>query len=179
MVDENGIVFERSFYADHIARDSISRMAQDVFHVKSSDHGTVHQVESAAYTANVHLSSDTIRRGQVHALTVDLDINDGYHVQAAPLPDGYIPLTITLDEIEGVTVDPIVFPEPKPYRIPGLDDHLHLYEDHVTLKAPILFNVREDITVTVRLQAQACTDQDCLPPESHTFELPLTWLSSP
>ena len=179
MVDEHGIVFDRSFYADHIARDSISRMTQDVFRVESPAHGTLHQIQSSAYTASVHLSSDTIRRGQVHTLTVHLVIEDGYHVQASPLPKGYIPLTISVGDIEGVNVDPLDYPEAAPYRIPGLDDQLHVYTDEVTLKTAILFNVPEDLTLTVRLEAQACTDRDCMPPETHTFEIPLTWLSNP
>ncbi len=179
MVDERGIVFDRSFFADHITRDSIARMTQETFRVPSASHGTIHKIESTACSAGVYLSADTIRRGQVHTLIVELDIRDGYHVQAAPLPDGYVPFTIEIDPIDGVTVDPFDYPEPRSHHIPGIDDQLHVYESLVTLKTGLRFNVREDVALKICLEAQACTLTYCLPPEKWTFEIPLKWLPSP
>lgn len=178
MVDEHGIVFDKTFYADHVARDSIARMARDAYHI-DAPHGTVHEARTPAYTVRTYLSSNTIRRGQVHTLTVQLDIADGYHVQAAPLPDGYIPFRVNVSAPEGVSSEPFAYPEPTPHRLPGLDDDLHIYSGSVRVATPILFNVREDVSITVSVQAQACYDRDCLLPETHTFKLTTQWLPNP
>ena len=178
MVDEHGVVFEKTFHADHVARDSISRMVQDTYHI-DAPHGTVHSAQTPAYTVETYLTANTIRRGQVHTLTVDLHINDGYHVQAAPLPDGYIPLSIEIETPDGVTASPIVYPETQPHRLPGLEDRLFIYDGTISIKTPILFNVREAVDITVTIQAQACDDKDCLLPETHTFTLSTEWLPNP
>ena len=178
MVDEHGVVFDKTFYADHVARDSIARMVQDVYGI-DTPHGTVHEIETAAYTIRVYLSANTIRRGQVHTLTVDLDVHDGFHVQAAPLPEGYIPFDITPDAPEGVKVESFANPEPRPFRLPGLDDQLHIYEGRVSFQTSVLFNVRENVVLPITVEIQACTDRDCLLPETHLFELSTEWLPNP
>ena len=178
MVDAGGVVFDKTFYADHVARDSITRMVQDAYHI-DVEHGTVHTVETSAYTISAYLSADTIRRGQVHTLAIDLDIRDSYHVQAAPLPVGYVPFSVTIEAPKGVSAEPLTYPDAIPHRLPGLDDQLHIYDGNVTFRSSVLFNVRESVTLTVRIEAQACNDTDCLLPETHTFELSTTWLPNP
>ncbi len=68
MVDEDGVVFDRSFYADHGVRDSVARMLARSFAIQDS-RGTVKVVETTAVKASAWLSADTVRRGQVHTIS--------------------------------------------------------------------------------------------------------------
>ena len=154
-------------------------MSREVFRVADATHGIAHQVESSAYKARVYLSADTIRQGQVHTLTLEMTINDGFHAQGALLPEGYIPLAVSVEDVEGVTVDPVDYPPSTPYRIAGLNNDLNVYVGNVTVQTRVLLNLREDVTLKVHLQAQVCTDSECLLPEHHTFEIPLNWLPNP
>jgi len=122
--------------------------------VADATHGIAHQVESSAYKARVYLSADTIQRGQVHTLTLEMTINDGFQAQGALLPEGYIPLAVSVEDVEGVTVDPVDYPPSTPYRIAGLNNDLNAYVGNVTVQARVLLNVREDVTLKVHLQSQ-------------------------
>jgi hypothetical protein len=78
--------------------------------------------------------------------------HSGCHVQAASLPQGDIPLRLTVDQIEGVDAEDITYPKPRAFRLAGLDDRRHVYEGKVQLQVPIHFGARESIELVARLQ---------------------------
>lgn len=102
MVDERGVVIDRSFYANHAVRDSVARMLYESFRVTDAERGLVQTVEADSVTATAYLSSGTVRPGQVLTFTVEVKVKEGRHIQARPLPEGYIPTTLTFQEVEGV-----------------------------------------------------------------------------
>ncbi len=178
MVDERGVVIDRSFYANHAVRDSVARMLYESFRVTDAERGLVQTVEADSVTATAYLSSGTVRPGQVLTFTVEVKVKEGRHIQARPLPEGYIPTTLTFQEVEGVHFGAVGYPEPKPHHLKTLGETLHVYDGRVVLKAPVRSSRKEAFAVRARLEYQACDDRECFLPERIDFEIPLTHLDN-
>lgn len=178
MVDEQGRVVDKSFYANHGARDSVGRMLQDVFQVQDARRGAVQTVETASLRATAYLSSGRFRPGQVLTFAVEIEVEEGHHIQARPLPEGYIPTTLTFQEQEDVYFGEVAYPPPKPHHLQSLDETLHVYDGRIVLKAPVRSNRKERFVVQARLEYQACDEQDCYLPERLEFALPLDRLDN-
>ena len=177
MVDEEGLVTNRSFYANHGVRDSISRMLQESFHI-DPERGPVQTFETEHIKATAALSAGTVRRGQVHTLTLELELRPGLHIYGRPLPKGYIPTTLTFENLEDVHFGDIHYPKSTSLRLKALNETLPVYEGHILLKTTLQNRRRGDFTVRARLDYQACDDRACYPPADLTFELPLTYLDN-
>jgi DsbC/DsbD-like thiol-disulfide interchange protein len=104
--------------------------------------------------------------------------HSGCHVQAASLPQGDIPLRLTVDQIEGVDAEDITYPKPRAFRLAGLDDRRHVYEGKVQLQVPIHFGARESSNWLPGCSTQACTESTCLPPDELEFCIPLAYLGN-
>ena len=178
MVDEQGLVIDRSFYADHGIRDSIPRMLQENFHI-DPERGPVQTLETEHIKATAALSAGTVRRGQVHNFSLDLELKPGLHIYGRPLTGGYIPTSLTFEDIEGVRFGTVVYPEPALHRLEALNETLPVYTGHIVLKATLQNHRSKDFNIRARLDYQACDDRACYPPVNLTFEMPLTYLDNP
>lgn len=178
-VDEHGTVFDKSFYADHAVRDSVFNMIQEKFEIQDTDRGTVQVVETSAARVSAWLSADTIRRGQVHTLTVEIQVREGLHIYGNPLPPGYVATTLTFEDLEDVQFDEVSYPDPRPVYLEALNESINVYEGMVVLKTQILSKRRESFSVRAHLDIQACDDRTCLLPETVDLELPLEFLEMP
>ena len=176
MVDLQGRVVARSFYADHAKRDAMARMAQEVFRVTDSQKGEIQVVEAGPVCLMAYLSSETIRPGQVVTLTAEVEIKKGYHSYGHPLPDGYVPTSLVVDALEGVQPGEVQYPQPKPYRFEALGEVLPAYERCVSLKVPVFSRRREDFTLRANLDYQVCDDHTCYLPQQLSVGLPVRCL---
>lgn len=175
MVDANGIVIDKSFYADYGMRDSVARILQKTFLIDSRGI-LVQTVENEDLKARAYLSSDTIRRGQVQTFTLDISIKNKRHIYAPTVTGGYIPVTLTFDPIDEVTFSPVQFPKPTYQTI--LNESVPIYSQYLRLTTSIKNKKRTNFTVRAHLNYQACDDHECYPPQQFTFELPLTYLEN-
>ena len=176
MVDEKGVVFDRSFYADHGVRDSVARMLARSFAIQDG-RGTVQVVETTAVKASAWLSADTVRRGQVHTLTVDLEIKPGFHVYGRPIPSGYIPTTLRVDPLDEVQPGQAIYAAPQTKSVLG--EKVSVYSGSVSVTMPVQSRRRDTFVLDVHLDYQACDDSECLLPDTISFSLPLRYLENP
>jgi hypothetical protein len=180
MVGEDGKVFDRSFHAYHIQRNSIASMMQESFHVtKDVARGTFQIMETHVPRAFAWISADTVRRGQMHTLNVQLDIRLGYQIHGRPPPDGYIATLLKVDPVDDVVVSEAVYPVPAPIHLAAIDETLNVYAGSIVLKATVLSRHRKSFTLGVTLAYQTCDDRECLLPDELTFTLPLEYRDSP
>ena len=179
MVDEQGVVFDKSFYANHITRDSVSNMIQEKFEIGDARRGVVQVVETGAARISAWLSGNTIRRGQVHTLTVEIQIKDGLHIYGKPLPPGYVSTRLTFEDLEDVRIDDVRYPDPLPVHLEALNETVNVYEGTVVLKTRIHSNRRESYSICAHLEIQACDDQECLLPETVDLKLTLEYRDNP
>ena len=176
MVGDDGLVFSKSFFAEHGTRESVNDMLQEDFQVQEMERGEVQVATSPDLTARAYFASPTIRNRQLNALTVEVSLPDGLHVNGRELPEGYVPIELSLEENENVRLHSVDYPEPEVIELPALDERLPVYTGRVEIKARCLGTMRtreeEVVQVTANLRYQACDDHQCFLPE--TLALPLT-----
>ncbi len=175
MVDANGIVIDKYFYADYGVRDSVARMLQKTFQIDSRGL-PVQTVENSDIKARAYLSSHTVRRGQVQTFTLDISLKKNRHIYAPHVSGGYIPISVTFDPIEEVTFGSIVYPTPLQKEI--LREKVLVYEKHLRLTTTVQNKKRENFTLRAHLDYQACDDHECYMPQTLTLELPVTYLEN-
>jgi len=110
------------------------------------------------------------------ALTVELTIARGFHVSAAPVPEGLALLSAEVAPIEGLEVGPASWPAPRRFEMPELGDQLWVHEGTVRGTVPLTFTGAPgggDLAVEITVRYQACDDSSCLMPSSLRLELPV------
>jgi len=179
MVDEHSKVFDRSFYADHGIRDSVATMLHESFSITDAARGTVKVVETPSLKASAWLSADTVRRGQIHTLTVQLDIKPGYHIYGRPIADDYIATSLSFEPLDDVTIGHIDYPAPSHIHLPVLNESLNVYNGSIVIKVSVRSRRRESFSLAANLDYQACDDRECLLPDHLPSSLPLEYRDNP
>ena len=173
LLDAEGRVTEKRFYAQYRERETGEAILERGFGVRGHAHGPEATASGPALTVHAYLDAPTYRMAQRLWLTLDLTVAPGLHIYGRPIPEGYIPLDISVDPGAAAVVGEVEGPAPAPFRIEGLDEQFVVHAGAVTFALPITFlqNTGErDIAITLRYQA--CSDTDCLPPQQ--LELRLT-----
>lgn len=108
-------------------------------------------------------------------LHVDLEVAEGLHIYGAPISDGYTALKIEITTFEGLTAEQAKLPDPKPFRVEGLDEDFVVYEGHIDASIPFSIDgTPGDVTLAVTIRYQACSEVECFPPTSLLLNLPLS-----
>ena len=180
MVDRNGLVFEKSFFAEHGTRESVNGMLQESFRVDDLERGEVQVVTTPHLTATAYFASPTVRPRQRTVLTVDISLAAGIHVNGRTLPEGYVPVELVLDGGAGVVADRVDYPEPEELHLEVLGERMPVYTERLEIKAHCEAVIRsreeQQLHVSAQLQYQACDDRQCYLPQTLTFRLPLRFL---
>ena len=113
LVDEQGLVFDKSFFVSHRERESVNDMLQEGFRVEASEGGAEAVLETAELTARLYFSAASVRREQRIVLTADIRLKEGMHVYGRPLSDGYIPVSLVLDEVEDLKLIEVEYSDPE------------------------------------------------------------------
>lgn len=176
VLDENGNVTEKRFEQSYRVRDTGVALIEDALGILAPTHGAQREAASDAVRVRVYLDSDTFAWYQQHRLTVELDIDEGYHVYGEPIPEGYVPVSITIDPIEGLEAGKAKWPKPHRFTLEGLDDEFWVFEGKTRGTVPFRFTADPglgDQVIRGTVGFQACTESFCLPPATIPFELPI------
>jgi uncharacterized protein YyaL (SSP411 family) len=111
------------------------------------------------------------------ALTVDLAIRPGWHINAnRTLQEDLIPTVVSVDEaIPGWRAGRLSYPAPVLKSLGFQSDELALYEGQVRITMDLTqMDGLAGATplIPVALQLQACDERVCLPPERHLLQVP-------
>jgi len=182
VLDSKGVVVDKRFYLSYRERETGEGLLEAAFGVPSSRHGSEARLETPVLVMRAYLDSPTYARAQRLHLIVELALAPTYHVYGEPIPEGLTPLTLEVESIAGVSVGASRAPAPTPFRIAGLDEEFHVYQDNVRLLIPLTFtNPTGDLIVRGVLNYQVCSETECWPPTVWKFELdvPETGLVGP
>jgi hypothetical protein len=175
MVDNDGRVIEKHFYPQHVKRESVGDVLQEVFKVHDAQRGEIAVATTPELTARAYFASPVLRKDQVTTLTVEVSPTEGLHVNGPKLPEAYTELELVVEGGDALTLDSLEYPEPEKLHLEELDETLLVYTKDFEIKARCLGTRRgdgESVTVSVRLQYQACDGQQCYLPQ--TIVVPLT-----
>jgi hypothetical protein len=174
LLDEQGCVRQKRFQQSYRERETAVGILEQGLRLTSSLHGPEAWSEADGVKIRAALDSATYKFFQRLWLTVGLSINTGLHVYAQPIPEGYVPLSMTVSPLPGLVVGEPNWPAPHPYRVEGLAEELSVYEGNVAVSLPLTFTAEGDdqmLEVTVRYQA--CTDAECFLPALIRLQLPV------
>lgn len=175
MVGRDGRVLDRIFFADHALRESINDMLQESFRIADPERGEVQAIQTAHLSARAYFASPTVRSAQLTVLTVEVELKEGMHVYGRPLPEGYIPIELSLEGGETLELIEVEYPEPEEMRFEVIDETLPAYENRLEIKARCrgIANEPETRQVIARLRYHACNARECYLPQALSFNLPL------
>jgi len=177
VLDEHGIVLEKYFEQSYRVRPT-ARMVEE-YAITATDEIPTSAVRASNDGLEVGAWTDapTYHPYQQVRVHLNLSMTPDLHVYAAPAPDGYTPLRIHVESLDGLTVGELQLPTPRPFTIEGLDESFVVFEGTVRGMLPLMFTSNLGPTLLqIRLDYQACTATTCLPPSYVSFEVALTGL---
>jgi DsbC/DsbD-like thiol-disulfide interchange protein len=110
-------------------------------------------------------------------LTLSATPVPGVHVYAPGNPD-YIPVSVAVTPVEGLTIGQAAFPEAEPYFFAPLKQSVKVYSRPFTLRIPVKASAgflkargttRDPVTLRGVISYQACDDKVCFPPQTLSF----------
>lgn len=174
LLDERGLVVEKRFLQNYRERETAAAILEQGFAVETAEHDPDAHAATDGVALRAYLDAPTYRIYQRRWLTVDLSIAPGMHVYGEPIPDGYVPLSIVVEPVDGMMAGDRQGPAPRPYRVEGLDEQFVVYEGAARFVVPLTFTRKPgDITVRAVVRLQTCSATDCLMPAAVALELPL------
>ncbi|MBI2324146.1 MAG: redoxin domain-containing protein [Chloroflexi bacterium] len=173
MLDEHGVIRQKRFEQSYRVRPQAVALFEDhAGEIPASAVRATARTPEIAVTA--WIAQGTYRPYQRLALHLDLAVAPGLHVYGDPLPDGYTPLTVEIAPLESLDVGPPRWPDPRPFRVAGLDERFVIHEGTVRGTVP-LFLARNvgSVELTIGVRYQACSADECHPPDQLTVRFPL------
>lgn len=174
LLNEQGVVVEKRFIANYRERETAEAILERGFGVEGALHGTAAQANGPGLSVAAHLDAATYRLSQRRWLTVRLHIADGLHIYGQPIPDGYTPLAVEVAPVDGLVVGALEGPQPRSFRVEGLDEQFVVYEGEPVFALPLTFTKKPGtITLAITVRYQACSADDCLMPDAVALTLTL------
>ena len=135
------------------------------------------QPTSAGVEVRVWADAPTYRPYQQLRLHVEVSLSPDVHVFAAPVPDGFTPLSVYVEPLDGLDVGPPSMPAPQPLRFAGLAEEFFIYDGTVQTVLPMRFTKNLGATVVrLHVEYQACTSTECFRPDALHVDLHLNGL---
>jgi DsbC/DsbD-like thiol-disulfide interchange protein len=133
-------------------------------------------VNAGQVNAHVTLLQGRAFSGRPVDIMVDFDVAPGWHIYGTPLPEGYVPASVTFDD-ELLSAQKLSFPKPTPVKFELLGETLPVYQGHFKATGNIV--LRPNLppghhTLSGTLNFQACNDNICKMPQRVRFEIPLS-----
>lgn len=178
VVDGNGVVTEKFFNKHYATRTSAgtildSALGRALRHEEAP--AAAHGAPQVGFTA--FLSDPQLTLEVASTLNVRIEMEEGYHVYAEPLPDDYYPTTVRLEPVSGLEIGEAVYPPTTPMRFDALDVTLNVYEGSADIAIPVTALAElvqaggETVDLDVVVDYQVCSDTVCYLPEEARLSL--------
>jgi peroxiredoxin len=176
VLDAQGVVTQKRFQSSYRMRETGVGVLEQAFGLTSTTHGPEARAMAPGVAIRAYLDAEVYRIFQRLRLAVELEIEPGLHVYGRPIPEGFIPLGVEVEPVQGLIVGPLEGPAPRPFRVEGLDESFMVYEGRAAFSRTLAFTENVgDVVVRVAVGTQVCSDTDCLPPHTSQLELPLLY----
>jgi peroxiredoxin len=181
ILDVEGRVTSRFFEDFYIERNTASNVMLKLGLGAAPVHAT--SMSTAHVEATTYPSDAVVAPGNRISLAIDVRPRSGMHVYA-PGASGYRVITFDVEPQPFVRVFQIQYPASEMYFFAPLKERVPVYQKPFTLRrdfvlegtpqARAALKGKDAVTLTGRLEYQACDDKICYNPVS----LPLTWTMS-
>jgi DsbC/DsbD-like thiol-disulfide interchange protein len=126
--------------------------------------------------AAIAVSPATAAPGDRLEVKIKLQIAPGWHIYGQPLPDNYVPTTLTFDK-ELLSNQSVELPKATPVNFKGLGETLPVYQGVVNATGTIVLKdglKPGSYRIGGELKFQECNDMICKMPQALKFEVPIT-----
>ena len=175
LLDRDGLVTHKRFYESYRERDTGTGLIAQTLGIIDEPSAPV-VAASSPVTVRAWLDSPTYVFFQRLMLTVEVSIDSGFCVCADPPRDGVTPLSIAIEPLGGLEVNPARWPAARRVTRPGFHDGLWVHEGVVRGTVPLTFAAAPgggDHLVGVTVRYQACDGASCLLPSSIQLRVPV------
>ncbi len=175
VIDADGRVLSKVFHESNYVRDATSTSLREQLTIDLGDGRSV-EWHGERLSVVASLDTDAYVRQRRIGWRVRIALDDGVHVYATPLPEGFIPTTLDVNVPEGVIVDGIAYPQPFEMAFPFVDGSVPTYSGAFEIVGALIFqDTREDVEVTFDLGYQTCTDNECFASENVRLTIPVRY----
>lgn len=127
------------------------------------------QIKYQAFSEKTRLKPGTSSK-----IVLLFQLEDKWHINSnKPLDEFLVPTQLSLEESEVVSIQKIVYPEPKLVKLSFSEEPLSVFEGEfligVEIKISDSISAGESIQIPFALRYQACDDKQCLPPKTLTL----------
>ena len=177
VVNRQGVVTSRIFEDTYQERDTLASVL-----VRLGRKVTAQATKTSAPHLDVtsYLTDQVAAPGTKFSIVLDVSPGRRIHVYARGVAD-YKPIAFTVQPQPGLIIRSLEYPKAEDYFFRPLNEHVPVYRkafrlvQDVTLdpsrEAAATLRGLKTMTITARLDYQACDDKLCFPPES----VPLAW----
>ena len=184
LLDEDGVVVDKLFNRHLAHRDGVERIL-DTFAGRitlgtGEPQGSVTEDDGIEISAFMRGGRGVLHIGPMRRLVVRFELPGGLHIYDQPVPDGMVATAVDVSGPDGLRFEPIEAPPTHPLTLPGLAEPLHVWDGTVDFVIPFfanselaraLFQNDPSITLEVAVRYQACDDEQCFLPRTHTITL--------
>ena len=172
LLDEQGHVMQKRFQKNYRERETSQTILEQGFGMAAASHGPEVRGAAGGVAVRAFLDAAQYRIYQRLRVHVEVVVPSGWHVYGLPIPEGYVPLSVSVAPIEGLEVGEPVLPTPHPFRVEGLEEQFFVYDGTVSVAVPAVFTQNVgDQTVRLEVRFQACSADQCQRPHRISVSL--------
>jgi peroxiredoxin len=182
IVDASGMVV-RKYFNQHLAtRDAPERLLDEAGgQTVLSPDAPQQEHQDGDVRVCVFLPGGDLKIELTRQLYCRLDIRDGLHIYAEPVPSGFVATEVSVKEVSGLRIGKPVYPAATPLVMEELGLELPTWEGTVDIGIPItatteLLNVlkpldQKAITLDLSVRYQSCSTRECFLPRTVNLSL--------
>ncbi len=176
VTDSEGRVTEKFFHRNFATRASAGTIRNSAIGRILSTHETpTAELSNEHVKVSAFLADESLRFESESTVYVRFEVANGYHMYAAPLPEGFIASTATIAATKGVRVGEPKYPQTTPREFPALGVTLNVYEGVTDVAIPVIvgseildWSLRDkptEIELPIEVVFQACSEKVCFRPQ--------------
>jgi peroxiredoxin len=177
VLDENGFLTAKYFEQSYRVRPTAALFRE--FALGSpGDHPPAAVHADGTLQIRAWTDTPTYRPYQQQRLHVELDVQHGTHVFAAPAPEDYAAMEVDVEPLESLTIGRMESSAPtEHFRVPGVDQDMTVYTGSPRVTLPLLFAKNLGPTpLQINITYQSCTETICFPPRTAQLTVTLEGL---
>ena len=193
-VDSSGVIREKYFTAKYTDRLTANNAIAKLFPELSAD--VSRNIETPHLRLTLAQSDRSVIPGGRVSLIAEIELPPDVHVYS-PGVQGYKPIQLTLQQLPGIELQPVVYPNSKALYLEAIQERVPVFKGKFRITQDLtvipyrtsdavrsLFSHKRTIPITGELTYQACDKTICYPPSSVSLRwelqvLPLDLKRSP
>jgi AhpC/TSA family protein/cytochrome c biogenesis DsbD-like protein len=180
-IDSNGVIREKCFTAKYTDRLTANNLIAKLFPELSAE--VSQNIEAPHLRITLAQSDRSVIPGGRVSLIAEIVLPPDVHVYS-PGVQGYKPIQLNLQELPGVELQPVIYPNSKPLYLEAIQEQVPVFEGNFRITQDVtvtpsktrdavrsLVSAQRTISITGELKYQACDKTVCYPPTS----VPVRW----